>query len=159
MSKIPTLTVTGHLHFNLILDSTMTFSSKLIICKMLCFQHMKKWEYFLFSVSCLNLLPIWCYKPKKNLTVHVLHACEVLLCVSDGIKYMGWGEKRSKHVWFVVLYFLLSWKYMCQQKYKCCIKDIKQWIKNSLTLKLVPSKEREIAINNYHKYWQCIYKL
>lgn len=41
---------------------------------------------------------------------------------------------------------------MCQQKYKCSIKDIKQWIKKTLNTKLAHSEDKEIAdVNHYSK--------
>lgn len=81
----------------------MTFFAKVDFPKMLCFQQIKKGENFSLSMSCLSFLLIQWYKPKKNLTVHILYACEVLLDMSDGIKYMGWKKKKkSKHI---CLYF------------------------------------------------------
>lgn len=116
--------------FQFIFSSTMTFFPKVGFPKMLCFQQIKKGEYFSLSMSCLSFLLIQWYKPKKNLTVHILYACEVLLDMSDGIKYTGWKKKKKKQTHlFVFSYFLLKWKSVCQQKCKYCIRDIKQWIK------------------------------
>lgn len=104
--KKTTSTVTGHLHFNLIWDSTMTFSSEVLFPKMSCLKQRKKGEYFSFSMSCFILLPIQGHKTKKKLTVFVFYACEVLLDIADSIKYIEQKKKKQTQLVCIFIFFI-----------------------------------------------------
>lgn len=84
----------------------MTFSSKVEFPKMSCLKQGKKGEYFSFSMSCFILLPIQWHKAKKKLTVLVFYACEVLLDISDSIKYIERKKKKQTHLVCIFRFFI-----------------------------------------------------
>lgn len=84
----------------------MTFSSEVVFPKMSCLKQKKKGEYFSFYMSWFIFLPIQGHKTKKKLTVFVFHACEVLLDISDSIKYIEQKKKKQTQLVCIFIFFI-----------------------------------------------------
>lgn len=62
--------------------------------------------------------------------------------MTNSIKYTGWKKKVNT---FGIFLFFIDMEICVSEKYKYCLRDIKQKIKNSFTLKLVHSEVSSIV--------------